>query len=135
MAVTGLGGVTSTSTTSAAQGLNQEDFLRILLTQLTYQDPLKPLDNQQFIAQMAQFTALDQTRQINSNMDTMLSMQASNQAVTLIGHTVEVSTSSGSQVGQVTTIGFSNGSPVMTVKLSNGSSLTGITLSQISIVR
>lgn len=135
MPATGLGSVAPTSAASSVQSLSQEDFLRILLTQLTYQDPLKPMDNQQFIAQMAQFTALDQTRQINSNMDTMLAMQASNQAISLISHTVEVSTATGSQVGQVTTVGFSNGSPVLTVKLSDGSVLTNITLSQISIVR
>lgn len=135
MAVTGLGGVTAASSTAAIQGLGQDDFLKILLTQLTYQDPLKPLDNQQFIAQMAQFTALEQTRQLNTGMDTVLSLQATNQAVSLISRTVEVATVSGSKVGQVTTVGFNSGSPVLTVKMSDGSLLTDLTLSQISIIR
>lgn len=134
MAVTGLGGV-ATSTTPAIQGLGQEDFLKILLTQLTYQDPLKPLDNQQFIAQMAQFTALEQTRQLNSGMDTLLTLQATNQAVSLLNRTVEVATVSGSKVGQVTTVSFSNGSPSLTVKMADGSLLTDLSMSQISIVR
>jgi len=135
MAVTGLGGVTATASTAAVQGLGQDDCLKILLTQLTYQDPLKPLDNQQFIAQMAQFTALEQTRQLNTGMDTVLSLQATNQAVSLISRTVEVATVSGSRVGQVTTVGFNSGNPVLTVKMSDGSLLTDLTLSQISIVR
>lgn len=135
MAVTGLGGVTATSSTASIQGLGQDDFLKILLTQLTYQDPLKPLDNQQFIAQMAQFTALEQTRQLNTGMDTVLSLQTTNQAVSLISRTVEVATVSGSKVGQVTTVGFNSGSPVLTVKMSDGSLLTDLTLSQISIIR
>jgi flagellar basal-body rod modification protein FlgD len=44
--------------------------MKILLTQLTYQDPLKPMDNQAFMAQMAQFTALQQAQDTNSKMDT-----------------------------------------------------------------
>lgn len=135
MAVTGLGGVAATSSTASVQGLGQDDFLKILLTQLTYQDPLKPLDNQQFIAQMAQFTALEQTRQLNTGMDTALSLQTTNQAVSLISRTVEVSTVSGSKVGQVTTVGFNSGNPVLTVKMNDGSLLTDLTLSQISIIR
>jgi flagellar basal-body rod modification protein FlgD len=135
MAVTGLGGVSATSSTTSVQGLGQDDFLKILLTQLTYQDPLKPLDNQQFIAQMAQFTALEQTRQLNTGMDSSLSLQTTNQAVSLISRTVEVSTVSGAKVGQVTTVGFNSGSPVLTVKMSDGSLLTDLTLSQISIIR
>ena len=42
--------------------LGLQDFLQVLLTQLSWQDPLKPMDNQTFMAQMAQFTALEQTQ-------------------------------------------------------------------------
>ena len=52
--------------------LGQDDLFEILLTQLTYQDPLKPLDNQEFIAQLAQFTSLEQSQQANSNMEPFL---------------------------------------------------------------
>ena len=50
--------VGASGTNLRANGMNQEDFLKILLTQLTYQDPMKPMDNQEFMAQMAQFTSL-----------------------------------------------------------------------------
>ena len=43
---------------AASSALGLQDFMKVLLTQLTFQDPLKPMDNQAFMAQMAQFTAL-----------------------------------------------------------------------------
>ena len=71
MAVNLIGGVTAPSNPTLnlqTLGLGQEDFFRILVTQLSYQDPLKPIDNQEFIAQLAQFTSLDQTRQVNERI-------------------------------------------------------------------
>ena len=117
------------------QGLGQEDFMKILLTQLTYQDPLKPLDNQQFIAQMAQFSALEQTRATNDQIELLLSIQSATQSIGLIGKTVEVATASGRVVGSVTTLTFNNGQPTFTVKTASNEFLNGVTLSQISVVR
>ncbi|MEJ2610282.1 MAG: flagellar hook capping FlgD N-terminal domain-containing protein [Candidatus Thiodiazotropha sp.] len=116
-------------------GLGQEDFLKILLAQLSYQDPLKPMDNQEFMAQFAQFSSLDQTRQSNESLDSLLLMQAANQAVGLLGKEVEVGTETGSVVGEVTSVAFNQGSPVFTVKVGDEQFLTNITLSQIVLVR
>ena len=52
------------SPATQASALGLQDFMKILLTQLTYQDPLKPLDNQEFMAQMAQFTTLEQSQRL-----------------------------------------------------------------------
>ena len=93
MAVNLIGGVTSPTTSNLnlqAAGIGQEDFFRILVTQLSFQDPLKPIDNQEFIAQLAQFTSLDQTRQVNERIDTLLTIQSVSQSIGLIGRTVEV---------------------------------------------
>jgi flagellar basal-body rod modification protein FlgD len=129
-------GVNPTSATGLNNaGLGQEDFLKILLTQLQFQDPLKPMDNQEFIAQMAQFTNLEMTRQQNDKVDTLLTIQSASQAVGLIGKTVEVRTETGSEIGSVTTVTFHGGSPVLTVQTGNGAFLTGVTLSQVFIVR
>lgn len=137
MAVDFIGGTTAEQQAGNVQQstLGQEEFLKILLSQLQYQDPLKPLDNQQFIAQMAQFSSLAQTSQMNERIDTLLSIQASTQSIGLIGKTVEVQTSSTPGVGTVTSLAFSEGQPNLTVRTSSGELLTGIKLSQISVIR
>ncbi len=135
MAVTSIGGVSTEATTNAVNSLGQEEFLKILLTQLTYQDPLKPLDNQEFIAQLAQFSSLEQTQQLNTRIDTLLTIQSTTQAVGLLNKTVDVSTSTGTTTGEVTTLTFSNGQPMLTVKTSSGAFLTDVSLAQVSVVR
>lgn len=136
MAVESIGVPATTSASNAtSQTLTQNDFLKVLLTQLQFQDPLKPMDNEQFMAQMAQFTALESQNQTNSKLDNLLSIQSADQSIALLNKTVQVNLSSGNQVGQVTTIQFQQGTPVFTVQTSSGQSLNGISLSQISLVR
>jgi len=53
-------GYTSTANATTKDVLGKDDFLKLLVTQLKYQDPLSPLDNQDFMGTMAQFTALEQ---------------------------------------------------------------------------
>lgn len=123
------------NTATQASGINQEDFFRILVAQLSFQDPLKPIDNQAFIAQIAQFTALEQSRQTNENFTTLLTVQSATQAVGLIGRTVEVATSSGAVVGTVTTLNFVQGRPLMTIRTAEGAFVVGVELSQIAVLR
>jgi flagellar basal-body rod modification protein FlgD len=51
------------------QEMDKEAFLRLLLTQLKYQDPLSPTQDKEFIAQMAQFSALEQMRNMSSTLE------------------------------------------------------------------
>lgn len=125
----------ATSATSSTSSLNMQDFLKVLLTQLTYQDPLKPMDNEQFMAQIAQFTSLEQTQQMNSNISQLLTNQASLQSVGLIGRTVDVITNSGPITGTVAALSLSGASPQLTISTSNGGTLPNIDLSQISGIR
>jgi flagellar basal-body rod modification protein FlgD len=136
MAVSIIGNPSSSNTNTAqANTINQEEFLKVLLTNLQFQDPLKPLDNQQFLAQMAQFSSLEQTRQLNDQIGQLLSVQSSTQSIGLIGKTVEVLSSNGSVVGSITTARFQNGIPLFTVKQDNGQFLTDVSLGQITLVR
>jgi flagellar basal-body rod modification protein FlgD len=126
-----IGAVTSAAANLQPQAIGMQDFLRILLTQLTYQDPLKPMDNQQFMSQMAQFTSLQQTQELNAKLDALLSTQASLQSVGLLGRTVQVSANGGNVTGTVTSLSLAGETPQLTLLTSTGATLTGVTLGQI----
>jgi flagellar basal-body rod modification protein FlgD len=131
-------GVALTGSSAALQqaGLTQQDFLKVLLTQLSYQDPLKPMDNEQFMAQMAQFSTLALQQQQNDKTDSLLTLQSASQTIGLIGKNVQVTTATGAQVGTVSGVSFqSDGSPLLSVRLADGTILTGIGPSQVSVVQ
>jgi flagellar basal-body rod modification protein FlgD len=134
MAIESIGQTAATGTPSAAS-LGQEDFLKILTTQLSFQDPLKPLDNQQFMAQMAQFAALEQSRALGENMEALLSIQSATQSIGLLGRTVEVTTDAGSSIGEVASLRFNDGQPLASVRTGQGQVLSDVPLSRIVLVR
>lgn len=115
--------------------LGLQDFMKVLLTQLTYQDPLKPMDNQAFMAQMAQFTSLEQTQRLNDRVQQLIENQAALQSVSLIGRTVEVTTESGTATGNVSSLSLQGAAPLLTVALTGGSVLQGVGLGQIVSIR
>lgn len=136
MAVDAIGSSTSSSSQvpSAAQ-LSQEDFMRILLAQLQFQDPLKPMDNQEFVAQLAQFSALEINRQQSEKVDQLLSMQSVTQSVGIIGKRIEMQTAQGSSLtGTVSAVSFRTGEPRLTVNV-NGSSVTDVRLSDVVLIQ
>lgn len=61
----------SSSSSSSTDSLDKDDFLQLLVTQLEHQDPLNPLDDKEFIAQLAQFSSLEQMQNIASSLDTL----------------------------------------------------------------
>lgn len=136
MAIDAIGAVgDSDSDVTTSTSIGQEDFLRILLAQLSFQDPLKPVDNQQFITQLAQFSALELSRQQSETIEQLATIQATGQAVGLLGRTVEVGAADGgSTVGSVTAISFTSGEPRLTVT-SNGTPFVDIQLSDVVLVR
>jgi flagellar basal-body rod modification protein FlgD len=74
--ITGLGataGATATTPTSPRESaLGQDAFLKLLLTQLQNQDPTKPMGDTEFIAQLAQFSALEKLTEIAASMKTLV---------------------------------------------------------------
>jgi flagellar basal-body rod modification protein FlgD len=128
--------VSATSGSSSAFGLDFQSLLQIILQQLTYQDPLKPVDNAEFISQLAQFSQLEQTQTLNTSVNSLLASQASAQAVGLLGHTVDVTTSSNSTLsGTVQAIAFSGGQPSVTIKTTDGQTIANLSITDISQVR
>jgi flagellar basal-body rod modification protein FlgD len=79
---------------SSREALGKDDFLKLLITQMRYQDPLSPMDNGQFLSQMAQFSSLEQMKNLNDSFDqSMLLSQSLNNssAASLIGRHVRAS--------------------------------------------
>ena len=98
---------TPVAPTGAAQSLNQNDFLQLLVKQIQYQDPMNPQSDTQMAAQMAQFTALQQSSQMSSSLSML-------QANSLVGSTVSVQvdpTSKAIATGVVSGVTMDNGTP------------------------
>ena len=127
----------SGSSAATANGLDFQSLLQIILTQLTYQDPLKPVDNTEFVSQLAQFSQLQQTQTLNDQMTSLLSAQAATQATSLLGRTIDMTGNGGSTTvsGTVTAISFASGSPQLTIKTADGQTLSGIAISDVTQVR
>ena len=127
----------SSASTTGSNSLDKDAFLKLLLAQLANQDPLSPTNNQEFIAQLAQFSSLEQAQATNSRLDSLLLAQASaNQtaAASFIGKSVLyktsdvaltetggkiVATSSGSASTLTATITDSKGKVVRTISLQD----------------
>ncbi|MBE6347693.1 MAG: flagellar hook assembly protein FlgD [Spirochaetaceae bacterium] len=78
---------------TASQELGKDDFLKLLLAQLANQDPTSPMENTQFIAQMAQFSSLEQMTNMSNEFTKLATMLNSSEAVTVIGKTVDIDVS------------------------------------------
>jgi flagellar basal-body rod modification protein FlgD len=129
---------TSSATSTTAQnafGLEFQSLLRIILTQLTYQDPLKPLDNTEFVSQLAQFSQLQQTQSLSDQMGLLLNAQSATQATSLLGKTVEIATSGSNITGVVDSVSFTSNGPTVTVKTPNGQTISGLSIANVASVR
>jgi flagellar basal-body rod modification protein FlgD len=76
---------------TGSSSLGKDDFLKILMTQLQNQDPLNPMQDQDFISQMATFSSLEQMTNLNTSMDNFVKSAEQNQfmqASSMIGKTV-----------------------------------------------
>jgi flagellar basal-body rod modification protein FlgD len=130
------------STGAVAQnafGLDFQSLLQIILTQLTSQDPLKPMDNFQFVSQLAQFSQLQQAQSLNDTVTNLLSAQAATQATSLLGKTVDLGSGQAAGAsatsGVVKAVSFSNGTPSVTILTGDGQTIANIAISTITTVR
>ena len=93
----------ATTERTVSNELGKDDFLKLLITQLQNQDPTDPMENQEFIAQMAQFSSLEQMTNMSTSFAKMASFISSQEATNTLGKTVELN------VGDTTTTGIVEG--------------------------
>lgn len=74
----------------AQRNLDKDDFLKILITQLQNQDPTKPMEDREFIAQMAQFSSLEQMNNMSRQFTELSSALKGSGAMNLIGRDVRI---------------------------------------------
>ncbi len=75
---------------SASKDLGKDDFLKILITQLQHQDPTAPLEDKEFIAQMAQFSSLEQMTNMSQGFQRLSGLLASSEAAQVLGKQVDL---------------------------------------------
>lgn len=98
MTVTGISATTQTElpTGVGSADLDREDFMTLFITQMQYQDPLKPMDSYEMASQLAQFSNMEATMKMSENMEELLAYQTSQnnlQLLTLLDKNVETQTS------------------------------------------
>ena len=82
-------------------GMGKDDFMKILITQLSHQDPTKPMEDKEFIAQMAQFSSLEQMTNMSTQFTTVAERLNSSSAMNVLGQKVELMVNGSSVQGSV----------------------------------
>ena len=96
--------------------LTQNDFLKLLVAQMTQQDPLNPKSDIEMIPQMVSFTQLEQSKNMQADIASLRGQQEILQANSLLGRTVEIQDESKAVItGPVTAVQMEEGTPKLVV--------------------
>lgn len=116
--------------------INQQEFIKLFLSQLNNQDPLEPVDNMEFMSQLAQFTNIEQNRRNGELLETLSFISTVNQGTSLLSKTVEIESQFGVVLGTVTTVNFTEEGPRLTVTPAGGfgAPFTNVRLSEVKVV-
>ena len=97
------------------QTMGKDQFLKLFTTQMTMQNPMDPTGTDDFLAQLAQFSTVEQMTNLNSNFEKLLAAQQGAQAADLVGKTVAYADpkSGASATGRVTGVQINGDDPVL----------------------
>jgi flagellar basal-body rod modification protein FlgD len=129
------GGNSAANAATNAFGLSFDNLLKIVLTQLTYQDPLKPMENFEFVSQLAQFSQIQLGQTSNDRLAQLVSAQGNSQAATLLGRIVDIPSDGGLISGTVRAVTFRNGDARVTVETPDGRSIPDVSIGTITQIR
>lgn len=134
----------SSSTLNEKGALGKDDFLKLLVAELKYQDPLEPMKDREFIAQMSSFSSLEQMQNLNTGFSALASTLkesivqsgAMQQAVVLIGMQVNYKSGDQSLTGVVDSVKMESGVPSLMIggKKVSVSDITEIRIPAVSNV-
>jgi len=114
--------------------MDMDDFLKLLTSQLQYQDPMEPMKDTEFIAQMASFSSLDQMNSLNKNFESFFQTQMNQSIQSYLGKvvTLQVGDGGAESRGLVTAVTQKDGIMKLTVNGSDhdASSVTRVELPQ-----
>ena len=81
-------GANSTTTSTSKTAVDYQSFLKLLIAEMKNQDPTKPMDSTQYVAQLATFSQVEQSVQTNTKLDQIMQSSALSQADALIGRSI-----------------------------------------------
>lgn len=119
-AVTSATSTPRTTSQSSGVGVDYQSFLRLLVAEMKNQDPTKPMDSTQYVAQLAAFSQVEQSVKINNQLGQLLQASTLSQADALIGRTI--TSADGTQTGVVKEVRLVTGGAVAV--LQNGGEVT-----------
>jgi flagellar basal-body rod modification protein FlgD len=92
------------ATTKNDNQMGKDDFLKILITQLQHQDPNNPMEDKEFVAQMAQFSSLEQMTNMATSFSKLASTLSGSEAYSTLGRDVAIQGGNGVIEGRVTEV-------------------------------
>jgi len=101
--------------TAGKQMLGADDFMKLLTTQLTSQDPMNPMKDTEFISQMANFTSLEQMRTLSKSFESFTTDQKLASAPSYLGRQVTITDATGDTTGIVEAIKLKDGKPAIVI--------------------
>lgn len=111
---TAAAGSGSGSGSSALQGMGSEAFMKLLVAQMKYQNPMQPTDGTQYMAQISQYAMVEQLQKVSQGQQEASTYQRAMIASSMIGKQVAGVNDAGQAVsGQVTGVSFQAGKPVL----------------------
>ena len=101
--------------------LGKDAFLKLLTVQMSHQDPLSPMDNKDMIAQLAQFSSVEQMTEVNKNLESMKTFYSSQTGYSMLGKSVEVMDEAGNRfLGPVEMVMENDTGVALAVRTENG---------------
>ena len=135
----GQGASTSSKPAQAGDALGKHAFLKLLVAQMKYQDPMNPMQGSEFISQTAQLNSVEKLDDINKALTSMLANQSLLGTSSLIGKTVDYMATDGStKTGTVTSVRFGTGGAslhVIPVNSPAGATGDDVTVGSVTEVR